>query len=214
MRGFYNVGVLADWDGPPDAACRPFERNRNGLVLGEGAGVVVIEDEEHARRRGAQIYATVLGCASGGEGQHLRKVDTTGTTASRVMRQALAAATLAPERIDYVCAHGNGMRDYDISETNALKTALGDHARRVPISSLKAMCGQALAGSPPMQVVASCLTIRDRCVAPTINYDEADPLCDLDYVPNAARTARVRNVLVHAHSMGGSHTVVILGQPR
>ena len=121
---------------------------------------------------------------------------------------------LAADGVDYVCAHGNGMKDYDVSETNALKAALGDQARRVPVSSLKSMCGQALAGSAPMQVVASCLAIRDHCVPPTINYDEPDPLCDLDYVPNTTRTVRVRNALVHAHSMGGSHTVVMLGQPR
>jgi 3-oxoacyl-[acyl-carrier-protein] synthase II len=213
LQTMYRVGVLADWDGPPHAACRPFERNRSGLVLAEGGAVVLIEEEQDARRRGARIYARILGYASGGEGQHLRKVDTTGATAGRVMRQAVAAALVETENIDYVSAHGNGMKDYDVSETSALKTALGPQARRVPISSLKSMCGQALAGSAPMQVVASCLAIRDRCVPPTINYDEPDPLCDLDYVPNQSRVVRVRNVLIHAHSMGGSHTVMVLGKP-
>jgi 3-oxoacyl-(acyl-carrier-protein) synthase len=213
LEAFHSVGVLSQWTGPPHKASRPFDRDRSGLVLAEGAAVVIVEEEEHAKARGAPICARILGAASATEGEHLRKVDTGGATVARVVIAALERSRLVPSDIDYISAHGNSMIDYDIAETSGLKAALGRHSWNVPISSLKSMCGHALAAAGAMQVVAACLTIRHQEIAPTINYEHRDPACDLDYVPNVRRVARIRNVLVHAHSMGGSHTALILGMP-
>jgi 3-oxoacyl-[acyl-carrier-protein] synthase II len=206
------VGVLSRWDGPPQEASRPFDRLRSGMVIAEGAAAVVVEDEIHARERSAHIYARILGSAGSTEATHLRKVDLTGRFAARAIALALHKARLHHTDIDYVSAHGNSMIDYDISETAGLKLALGSHAWNTPISSLKSMCGQALSASGAMQVVASCLAIRDQIAPPTINYSEPDPPCDLDYVPNVARPLRLNTALIHAHSMGGSHAALILGR--
>jgi 3-oxoacyl-[acyl-carrier-protein] synthase II len=213
VEAFRALGALATWPGRPEEASRPFDKLRSGLVLGEGAGIVVIEDEEAARARGASIYARVLGFGSITEGAHMRNVDVTGEPAARAMTRALDDAGLTRHDIDYVCAHGNSLVDYDISETAGIKLALGDRAWSVPISSIKSMCGQAMAASGAMQVVASCLAIRDNIVPPTINFTHRDPACDLDYVPNVSRRARIRTVLVHAQSIGGSHAALILGAP-
>lgn len=213
LKAFHAVGVLSKWAGPPAQASRPFDKLRSGLVLAEGAATVIVEDETHARARGASIYAQVLGFASITEGTHLRKVDDSGESDAHVMASALGRAKLAPRDIDYICAHGNSMVDYDIAETSGIKQAFGRHAWSIPVSSPKSMCGQALAASGAIQVVTACLALRDGVVPPTINYQVPDPACDLDYVPNFARRVRVRAVLIHAHSMGGSHTVMILGAP-
>jgi len=210
---FHSVGVLSKWQGPPEEGSRPFELYRSGLVLAEGAAVVVVEDEETARTRGASIYARVLSFASTSEGAHLRKVDETGEAVAGAMTLALTRAELAPTDVDFICAHGNSMRDYDLAETAGIKRVFGKHAWNMPVSSLKSMCGQALAAGSAMQVVNTCLTLRDQIVSPTINYEIRDPTCDLDYVPNRARPARVRVALVHAHSLGGSHVAMILATP-
>ena len=140
LRLFHSVGVLAKWDGDPKEASRPFDALRSGLVLAEGAAVVLVEDRESARRRGVTPYAQVLGYATANEAQHLRKVDTTGATVARAIEGALRQARLAPADIDYVCAHGNSMPDYDAAETAGIKHALGRHAWNVPVSSIKSMC--------------------------------------------------------------------------
>ena len=210
---FNSVGVLSKWPGPPEEASRPFDRWRSGLVLAEGCAIVVVEEEAHARSRGANIYARVLGTASSTEAAHLRKVDESGSAMTNAIAIALSRAKRQPRDIDFVCAHGNSMPDYDAAETSGIKGALGQHAWSVPVSSIKSMCGQPLSAGSAMQVVTACLSIRDDLVSPTINYDSADSRCDLDYVPNVARAVRVRNVLIHAHSLGGSHAVMILGAP-
>jgi 3-oxoacyl-[acyl-carrier-protein] synthase II len=210
---FHSVGVLSRWPGAPEEASRPFDQLRSGLVLSEGAAIVVVEDEERARARGAHIYARILGFASTSEGAHLRKVDESGAAVANAMSMALNRAKMEAKDIDFVCAHGNSMQDYDVAETAGIKQVFRTHAWNVPISSVKSMCGQALAASSAMQVVVSCLAIRDGIVPPTINYSVPDPKCDLDYVPNVARTVRVRNTLIHAHSLGGSHVTMVLGAP-
>ena|SRR5213593_1644141 len=213
MEAFRALGALATWPGRPEEASRPFDRLRCGLVLAEGAAMVLIEDEEVARARGASVYARVLGFASITESAHMRNVDATGEPAARAMTMAIDSAGLSRHDIDYICAHGNSLIDYDASETAGIKLTLQERAWSVPISSIKSMCGQALAASSAMQVVASCLAIRDSIVPPTINHRVPDPVCDLDYVPNFARPARVRNVLIHAQSIGGSHAALVLGAP-
>ena len=210
VMALHAVGVLPKWQGPPEEASRPFDRLRDGLVIAEGAAIVVVEDEENARARGANIYAYIAGSGNASEGAHLRKVDQSGDVGAQAMRLALTSAGMGPRDIDYVAAHGNSMRDYDAAETAAIKQVFRSHAWNMPISSLKSMCGQALAASSAMQVVTACLTLRHQVALPTINYRVPDPSCDLDYVPNVARPARVRSVLVHAHSLGGLHSAMVL----
>jgi 3-oxoacyl-[acyl-carrier-protein] synthase II len=213
MMVFHSVGVLSKWLGPPEEASRPYDLYRSGLVLAEGAAVVSIESEESARARGVPIYARVLSLASANEGAHLRKVDETGEAVSRALEIALQRAHLAPGDVDFICAHGNSMQDYDAAETAGIKRVFGRHAWNIPVSSTKSMCGQALAASSAMQVVVSCLALKHQVVPPTINYQVPDPRCDLDYVANTGRTARIRTVLIHAHSLGGAHVAMILGAP-
>jgi 3-oxoacyl-(acyl-carrier-protein) synthase len=174
---------------------------------------VVVEEEEAARCRGAQIYARILGYASLTATTNLHRTDTSGHAIAHTIAEAIHAAGIQPADIDYISAHGNSMPDYDLAETAGIKRALGPHAWSIPISSLKSMCGQALAASSAMQVVAACLTLKTARVHPTINYDRADPRCDLDYVPNHARAVRARVVLAHAHGLGGTHSALILGSP-
>jgi 3-oxoacyl-[acyl-carrier-protein] synthase II len=213
LRVFHSVGVLSKWQGPPEEASRPFEMWRSGLVLAEGAAVMAVESEESARARKAPLYAKILGAASANEGAHLRKVDETGDSVARAIEAALRDADLAPRDIDLICAHGNSMQDYDAAETAGIKRVFGSHAWNMPVSSPKSMCGQALAASSAMQVVVGCLALQNQAVPPTINYEMPDPQCDLDYVPNTYRRARVRTVLVHSHSLGGAHLAMILGAP-
>jgi 3-oxoacyl-(acyl-carrier-protein) synthase len=208
---FHAAGVLASWRGDPKEASRPFDRLRSGLVLAEGAGVVLVETRESARRRGVEPYARVLGYATANEARHLRKVDRRGLAVARAITAALRHARLAPGDIDYICAHGNSMPDYDTAETAGIKQALGRRAWNVAVSSIKATCGQALAASSAIQVVAACLALRHGVIPPTANYQYPDPTCDLDYVSDGARRARVRTVLIHAHSLGGAHVALILG---
>ena len=213
LKVFHSAGVLSKWPGPPEEASRPFDMWRSGLVLAEGAAMVTLEPEEHARARNASVYARILGMASANEGAHLRKVDETGESVAYAIENALRVADLAPNDIDFICAHGNSMQDYDAAETAGIKRVFGSHAWNVPISSTKAMCGQALAASSAMQVVVACLVLKNQVVPPTINYETPDPRCDLDYVPNVLRVARVRTVLIHAHSLGGAHLAMIIGAP-
>lgn len=213
LTAFHASGALARWNGPPASASRPFDRLRSGFVLAEGAAAVVVEDEAVARARGVHIYARVLGFASASEGGELRTVDERGAATTRAMLTAIEQAGLVPSDIDYICAHGNSMINYDAAETAGIKAAFGKSAWSVPISSIKSMCGHALGAAGAMQVVTACLVLRDGIVPPTINYEERDSACDLDYVPNFCRRVRARTVLVHSHSIGGTHMVMILGAP-
>ena len=213
LRVFHSVGVLSKWQGPPEEASRPFDMWRSGLVLAEGAAVVTVESQELARARRVPVYAKILGASSANEGTHLRKVDETGDAVAQAIEGALRNADLAPRDVDLICAHGNSMQDYDAAETAGIKRVFGSHAWNMPVSSPKSMCGQALAASSAIQVVVGCLALRNQAVPPTINYEMPDPQCDLDYVPNVYRNARVRTVLVHSHSLGGAHLAMILGAP-
>ncbi len=207
-------GVLAKRDDAPQTASRPFDRDRNGLVLGEGSGAMILESLEHAQERRAPIYAELLGCASGRGGLDLISCDIEEADMALVMESALYEAGISKAQIDYINAHGNGVREYDAAETNAIKTVFGQRAYSIPISSIKSMIGQPFSAGGSLQVVASCLTLKHHTIPPTINCDHPDPDCDLDYVPNRARRARVQNLLVHAHGIGGSDAVVVLGKAR
>lgn len=211
LEAFRSLGALSKWEGPPSEASRPFDKLRSGLVLAEGSAMVIVEDEEHARDRGAHIYARILSDANITEGSHMREVDARGEPVAKVINIALKRAGLSHRDIDYFCAHGNSLPDYDAAESAGIKLAFGEQARCLPVSSVKSMCGQALAASGAIQIVTACLAIRDNFVPPTINYTYADPKCDLDYVPNVGRRVRVDKVLIHAQSIGGSHAALILG---
>lgn len=211
LTAFHSANTLATWDGPPEQASRPFDRRRSGLVLAEGAAAVTVEDEGHARMSGLPIYARILGFGCTSEGGELRMVDESGQAAAQAMSMAIRDADLTPSDIDYICAHGNSMINYDTAETAGIKLAFGKHAYNVPISSIKSLCGHALGAAAAIQVVTACLVLRHGLIPPTINLEEPDPKCDLDYVPNVARRARVRNLLIHSHSMGGTHIAMVLG---
>jgi 3-oxoacyl-[acyl-carrier-protein] synthase II len=211
---FHASGTLSQWRGAPSKASRPFDADRSGLVLAEGAASLILEEESQARSRGATPYARILGFGSASEGGELRTVEATGHAAARAMTMALDDAELDPIDVDYICAHGNSMVNYDAAETAAIKLAFGSRAASVPISSIKSMCGHALGAAGAIQTVAGCLVLRDSILFPTINCERQDPACDLDYVPLRARRARVRHVLIHSHSIGGTHLALILGLPR
>ncbi len=211
-------GFLTRWSGPPRQASRPYDKLRSGFVLGEGAGAVVLEEMDTALDRGATIYAEVLGMGGSAESNQNGLRDVYKTTLIRAITQALTAADVSPHELDHINSHGNSTVHDDQSETNAYKEIFSTCAYSVPISSIKSMIGQALAAAGMFQVVSTCLTIQHGIVPPTINLEHPDPGCDLDYTSNKARTARVRQALLHSHSMGGivpgTHAATVLGLPK
>ncbi len=213
FAAFSALGLLSTRNGDPKKASRPYDLLRDGLVLGEGGGAVVLEEMEFAQARGAPIYAEVLGHASTSEGIDMRKTDTSGVTLAAAIRLALRKAMAHESEIDYINAHGSSLADYDVCDTNAFKIVFGERIYNIPISSIKSMLGQAVSVSGVFQVISSCLTIRDSIVPPTINQEFPDPLCDLDYVPNKSRACRVNRVLMNSHGIGGSLSALIIKRP-
>jgi 3-oxoacyl-[acyl-carrier-protein] synthase II len=207
------LGILTSYAGSPAEASRPYDLHRDGMVLAEGAAIVVLEELEHALARGAHIYAEILGHGYGNEGGYGPRTDAAEKALASAIHLALNMAGIGGRDIDYINAHGNGLPDYDLVETRAFKEALGAQAYSIPVSSIKSMIGHAMGAASAMQIVASCLTLQHGVLPPTINLRCADPDCDLDYVPLQARTARVRRVLINAHAMGGTHSVLVLGAP-
>jgi 3-oxoacyl-[acyl-carrier-protein] synthase II len=212
-------GFLSTWDGPPHEASRPYDHLRSGLVLSEGAAVFVLEGLEMALARGARPYAEVLGYASASESASTRtRSERYATALEQAITAAISKSRLSPTDIDYVCAHGNSTQFDDAAEAAAHRAAFGAHAYRMPISSIKSMIGQPFAAGGVMQAAAAALAINHNIVPPTINYSVPDPACDLDYVPNTARVARVNRALFHSHSLGGnvpgSHSAMVIGAIR
>jgi 3-oxoacyl-[acyl-carrier-protein] synthase II len=207
------LGALSKFNDPPLKASRPYDRHRDGLVLGEGAAVCVLEELDHAIDRNAHIYAEVLGFGSGNEGGFGNRMNAAELALADAIGSALQSAGLRPEDIDYINAHGNSLPDYDLIETRAFHQAFGKAIYSIPTSSIKSMIGHAMGAASAFQVAASCLALEHSEIPPTINYEVPDPECDLDYVPNAARASRVRHVLINAHAMGGTHSVLILAKP-
>jgi len=206
------LGALSKYD-PPLTASRPYDLRRDGLVLGEGSAVCVLETLEAATDRGATIYAELLGFGGGNEGAYGTKMNAAELALRDAISAALHQAGLPAQAVDYINAHGNSMPDYDLIETRAFREALGSHAYCIPVSSIKSMIGHAMGAAASMQVVATCLTLRTSTIPPTINYETPDPDCDLDYVPNTSRVSRVKTALINAHAMGGTHSVLLLGEP-
>ena len=211
--GFSAMRALSTFNSPPLRASRPYDLHRAGLVIGEGSAVCVFEELEHARARNVPIYAEVLGHGSGNEGAYGTKMDASELALSDAIESALYDAALRPNQIDHINAHGNSLPDFDLAETMAFKRTFGRHAYSTPIVSIKSMIGHALGAAASLQVAAACLTIANSIIPPTINLDSPDPECDLDYVPLRRRLSRVRNVLINAHALGGTHSALIVGTP-
>ncbi len=207
----FTLGMMKPWEAlrvlSPDT-CRPFSKDRNGLVLGEGAGMVVLESLEHAQARGAQIYAELAGCGMSADAGHI--TDPSPEGAARAIRAALADAGLSPQEIDYVNAHGTGTKANDITETRALHLAFGEHAAGLAISSTKSMHGHPLGAAGALELVATALAMRDGVVPPTANFTEPGEGCDLDYVPNEARRMPVRAAISNSFAFGGLNAVLAL----
>jgi 3-oxoacyl-[acyl-carrier-protein] synthase II len=202
--------VFTSYNDPPQAACRPYDGTRDGIVVSDGAGVVMLETAAHALERGAKIYGEVVGHSCTTEAYHLLASTMTGVELAHALQQALLQAKLSPLDLDYLCAHGVGSMPYDIAETNAFKLALGDRAYNIPVSSIKSTTGQPFSPGGAWQLISSCMTLETGLVPPTINYQVPDPECDLDYVPNWARRARVDTISINAHGFGGTHGVVLV----
>ncbi|MER7847461.1 beta-ketoacyl-[acyl-carrier-protein] synthase family protein [Kitasatospora sp. NPDC096077] len=197
----------------PETASRPFDRTRNGFVLGEGSAVLVIEELEHARRRGAQVYAEISGFASRSNAYHMTGLRPDGVEMAEAITAALDEARLNPDAVDYINAHGSGTKQNDRHETAAFKRSLGQHAYEVPVSSIKSMIGHSLGAIGSLEVVASALAIAHNTVPPTANLHEADPACDLDYTPLVAREQQTDTVLTVGSGFGGFQSAMILTRP-
>jgi 3-oxoacyl-[acyl-carrier-protein] synthase II len=205
-----NMGALSRRNDEPEKASRPFDRDRDGFLFGEGAGVLIVETAEHAMRRGATIHAEVLGAALTADAFHISAPEPTGRGATMAMRKALLDAEVAADEVDFVVAHGTSTPLNDVTETRAIKAALGAHAYKTAVSSPKSMVGHLLGAAGAVAALVGVGAIRDGVIAPTINLDNPDlPECDLDYVPNVARRARVDTVMVNGFGFGGQNAVAV-----
>lgn len=205
VAGFSLLTALSTRNDDPAGASRPFDKERDGFVISEGAGVVILEELEHARRRGARIYGEIAGYGSTADAYRLTDMDPQGEGAYRAFMNSLIKAGVGPEAIDYVNAHGTATRVNDMIETIVIKRALGTRAAKVPVSSIKSMVGHMIAAAGVLEVIVCLLAIRDGVIPPTINYEHPDPQCDLDYVPNESRMADVRFAVSNSFGFGGQN---------
>lgn len=207
------IGALSVRNDAPEHASRPFDADRDGFVLAEGAGLAVLEEWEHARRRGAPILGEVLGFGTTSNAHHMTDLAESGTDLGRSFRRALNDARCPAERVGYVNAHGSSTPQNDVCETNAIKSVLGQHAAHVPVSSIKSMVGHALAAANALEMVASVLALGEGVLPPTINHVTPGAGCDLDYVPNEARAARFDVAASLSSGFGGIHSTIVLSSP-
>ena len=212
LAGFNVMGALSTHNEDPAGACRPFDAERDGFVMGEGAAVLVLERLEHAQARGATIYAEVLGYGASADAYHLAAPEETGGGAALAMQAALESAGIPPTVVDYVNAHGTGTVLNDKSETRAIKAVFGDHAYRLAISATKSMTGHLLGAAGALEALICVKTLQEGIIPPTINYRTPDPECDLDYVPNEARPAPVEIALSNSFGFGGHNASLILAR--
>ncbi|WP_371658344.1 beta-ketoacyl synthase [Streptomyces sp. NBC_00280] len=213
MACFDAIKATSDNNDDPEHASKPFDARRNGFVMGEGAAVLVLEEYEHARARGAHIYCEVGGYATFGNAYHMTGLTSEGLEMARAIDSTLDQARLDPTTIDYVNAHGSGTKQNDRHETAAVKKSLGAHAYDTPMSSIKSMVGHSLGAIGAIEIVACVLALKHQVVPPTANYETPDPECDLDYVPRTARERRLRNVLSVGSGFGGFQSAVLLTGP-
>ena len=207
IAGLGKMGAISRRNYEPEKASRPFDKNRDGFVLGEGAGIVILEEMESAIKRDGKIYAELVGFGSNIDGFHVTEPDPENQ--AKCIKLALSEAAISAGDIDYINAHGTATLLNDISETKAIRIALGEHARKVPVSSNKSMIGHLLAGAGAVEAIFTVLTIRDGIIPPTTNYDTPDPECDLDYVPNVARKAEVNTALSNSFGFGGANAALV-----
>ncbi|MCD7547022.1 beta-ketoacyl-ACP synthase II [Listeria monocytogenes] len=193
----------------PETACRPFDKDRDGFIIGEGAGIVILEEYEHAKTRGAKIYAEIVGYGATGDAYHITAPAPNGEGAARAMKMAIDDAGLTPDKVDYINAHGTSTPYNDEYETQAIKTVFGEHAKKLAISSTKSMTGHTLGASGGIEAIFALLTIRDNIIAPTIHLKNQDEVCDLDYVPNEAREANVNVVISNSFGFGGHNATLV-----
>jgi 3-oxoacyl-[acyl-carrier-protein] synthase II len=208
--GFCAMKALSTRNHEPQRASRPFDLERDGFVMGEGAGIVLVEDYEHARRRGAPMLAELIGYGATGDAYHMTAPSPGGEGAKRCMAEALDSAGLNPEDVDYINAHGTSTPLNDKLETEAIKAVFGERARSVPVSSTKSMVGHLLGAAGAVELIACIQTLKHNTIHPTINYETPDPECDLDYVPNTAREARVHVALSNSLGFGGHNAALIV----
>ena len=209
MGGFCSARAMSVRNDAPEKASRPWDRNRDGFVLSDGAGVLVLEEYEHARRRGARIYAELSGFGMSGDAYHMTSPPEDGDGARRSMALALKDAGVAAEAIDYVNAHATSTGVGDIAEVHGIKACFGDHARRMPVSSTKSMTGHLLGAAGGVEAIFSVLALRDNVLPPTINLDEPGEGCDLDFVPHTARDAKLNVVLSNSFGFGGTNGTLV-----
>ncbi|HMF54971.1 MAG TPA: beta-ketoacyl-ACP synthase II [Pyrinomonadaceae bacterium] len=209
VAGFASVRALSTRNDDPVHASRPFDRDRDGFVIGEGAGIMLLEELEHAKRRGAKIYAELVGYGMTADAFHLTMPDETGSGAIRVMQKALRDAGVRPEEVGYINAHGTSTPYNDKFETVAIKQAFGEHAYKLAVSSTKSMTGHLLGAAGGIEAVFTVLSINRNILPPTINYENPDPECDLDYVPNEPREAHVRYALSNSFGFGGTNAALL-----
>jgi 3-oxoacyl-[acyl-carrier-protein] synthase II len=201
--------ALSTRNDEPEKACRPFEKNRDGFVVAEGAGIMILEELESALKRKAKIYAEVAGYGYTADAYHITAPSPNGDGAARCMRMAIKDAGLRPEDVHYINAHGTSTELNDLTETQAIKTVFGEGAKKVPVSSTKSMTGHLLGAAGSTEAIFSVLSIRDGILPPTINYEEPDPECDLDYVPNVARRQRVDVAMSNVFGFGGTNATLV-----
>jgi 3-oxoacyl-[acyl-carrier-protein] synthase II len=209
VGGFAAMRALTTRNNEPERASRPFEADRDGFIIGEGSGVLILESLEYAQRRGAKILAEIVGYGMSGDAYHITQPAEGGDGGYRVTLAALKDAKIAPEEVSYVNAHGTSTPIGDAIETTALKRVFGDRAKKVPISSTKSMTGHLLGGAGGLEAGVSVLALRDQILPPTINYEKPDPACDLDYIPNHARKAEVHYALSNSFGFGGTNASLL-----
>jgi len=209
VGGFNAMKALSTRNDTPEKASRPFEKNRDGFVVAEGAGIVILEELEHALKRNARIYAELVGYGYTSDAYHITAPSPGGEGAARCMRMALRDAGKKPEEVAYINAHGTSTALNDLTETEAIKTVFGEHAYRLAVSATKSMTGHLLGAAGSTEAIFTVLSIRDGILPPTINYEEPDPQCDLDYVPNVARHASVDVAISNAFGFGGTNATLV-----
>lgn len=210
IAGFCSMKAMSTRNDDPTAASRPFDKDRDGFVMGEGAGILILEELEHAIKRGAHIYGEVVGYGMSADAYHITTPAPEGEGAARSMKNALKDANIAPEDIDYINAHGTSTPYNDKFETMAIKSLFGDHANKLAVSSTKSMTGHLLGAAGAIEAIACIMAINDSFIPPTINYTTPDPECDLDYVPNKGRERNVRYTLSNSLGFGGHNATIIM----
>ncbi|CAG0940344.1 partial 3-oxoacyl-[acyl-carrier-protein] synthase II, partial [Anaerolineae bacterium] len=210
VAGFNSMGALSTENNAPEKACRPFDATRAGFVMGEGAGVVVMENAEYARARGAKIYGEIIGYGTSADASHMAHPAPEGEGIGRAMQWALKRASLTPDQVGYINAHGTGTRLNDATETAAIKQVFGEDAYNIPVSSIKSMIGHLFGGAGAVEAIVCLKALVEKILPPTINYAMPDPACDLDYVPNIARVAQdLRVAMSNSIGLGGHNASVI-----